>query len=86
MSRAYYSVQGDNKSMITDKICKKIKLERIKAGLTQEELAFESGLNRNSIQKIETGKVSPSIKSLEKIAKALNMDFYTLIDITKFEI
>lgn len=79
-------MQGDNKSMITDKICKKIKLERIKAGLTQEELAFESGLNRNSIQKIETGKVSPSIKSLEKIAKALNMDFYTLIDITKFEI
>lgn len=86
MSRAYYNVQGDNKNMITDKICKKVKLERIKAGLTQEELAFESGLNRNSIQKIETGKVSPSIKSLEKIAKALNMDFYTLIDITKFEI
>lgn len=79
-------MQGDNKNMITDKICKKVKLERIKAGLTQEELAFESGLNRNSIQKIETGKVSPSIKSLEKIAKALNMDFYTLIDITKFEI
>lgn len=72
--------------MINEKICRKVKFERIKAKLTQEELAFAAGLNKNTIWNIETEKVSPSIKTLEKIAKALNMDFYTLIDITKFEI
>ncbi|MBQ4078474.1 helix-turn-helix transcriptional regulator [bacterium] len=72
--------------MINEKISKKLKLERIKAGLTQEQLAEKSGLSRNSIQKIETGKVSPTVETLEKLALAFNMDFQTFIDVSKVEI
>ena len=72
--------------MINEKISKKLKLERIKAGLTQEQLAEKSGLSRNSIQKIETGKVSPTVETLEKLALAFNMDFQTFVDVSKVEI
>ena len=69
--------------MISEKICLKIKFERQKYGLSQEELALKSGLSRNAIWKIESGRVSPTITSLEKIAQALDMDFATLTDVSK---
>ena len=76
----------DDYSKLSQKICKKIKLERIKKGFSQEELALEANMNRNSIWKIETGRVSPSIESLEKIACALGIDFATLTDVSKVEL
>ncbi len=72
--------------MINDKICKKVKLERTKKGLSQEELAFRAGVNKNTIWKIETGQVSPTIQTLEKIAQALELDFATLIDVSKVDL
>lgn len=73
-------------SMINQKICLKVKFERIKKNLSQEELAFNAGLNKNTIWKIETGKVSPTIETLDKIARALEIDFSTLTDISKVEL
>ena len=72
--------------MISEKICLKIKFERQKKGFSQEALALESGLSRNAIWKIESGRVSPTIESLEKIAKALEIDFATLTDVTKVDL
>ena len=72
--------------MISEKICLKIKFERQKRGLSQEQLALQSALSRNAIWKIESGRVSPTIDSLEKIAKALNMDFSELTDVSKVEL
>ncbi|MBD5401517.1 helix-turn-helix transcriptional regulator [bacterium] len=72
--------------MISKKISKKVKLERNKKGYSQEELAFRAKINKNTIWKIETGQVSPNINTLEKIAVALEIDFATLIDVTKVEI
>lgn len=72
--------------MISEKICIKIKLERQKRGYTQETLAIESGVSRNAIWKIETGQVSPTIATLEKIAKALDMDFAELTDVSKVDL
>lgn len=86
MSIAYYNVKNEKFNMLNDKISKKVKLERIKANLTQEQLAFEAGISRNAIQKIETGKVKPTIETLEKIAKALNMNFNTFIDVSKVDL
>ena len=71
---------------ISKKICLKIKLERLKRGLTQEELAFSAKLNKNTIGTIERAEVSPTIESLEKIANAFNMDFAQLIDISKVDL
>ncbi len=45
-----------------------------------------AGLNKNSIGAIERGESSPTIETLDKIAKAFNIDIIELIDVSKFEI
>ena len=77
---------NDDCGSLSKKIGKKIKLERIKRDISQEDLSFESGLARNTIWKIESGRVSPTIDSLEKIAKALGIDFATLTDVSKVDL
>ena len=72
--------------MISEKICKKVKLERNKKDLSQQELALRAGVDKNTIWKIETGQVSPTIVTLEKIANALEIDFATLTDVTKVDL
>lgn len=77
---------NEDYSMTGRKVALKIKFERMKKNLSQEELALSAGLSRNSIWKIETGKVSPTIETLDKIARALEIDFSTLTDISKVEL
>ena len=72
--------------MINKKIAIKVKFERMKRGFSQEELAFEAGISKTSIWKIETGKVSPTVETLAKIAKALDIDFTTLTDVSKVDL
>ncbi|MBO6257688.1 helix-turn-helix transcriptional regulator [bacterium] len=55
------------------KIGKKIKIERIKRDLTQEQLAFEANLNRTTISSIERGIKSPTVDTLEAIAKVFGI-------------
>lgn len=57
-----------------DFVSEKILLARKTAKLTQEELAERSGLPQSHVSRLETGKHSPSDTSLNKIAKALNID------------
>lgn len=77
---------NDDYGVISEKISKKLKLERNKRDLSQQELAMRAGLDKNTIWKIETGQVSPTIITLEKIAKALEIDFATLTDVTKVDL
>lgn len=72
--------------MINEKICKKVKLERIKRDLSQQELALRANVDKNTIWKIETGQTSPTVNTLEKIANALNIDFSTLVDVSKVKL
>ena len=71
---------------LSSKIGIKIKLLRTKSKISQESLAFMAGLNKNSIGAIERGESSPTIETLDKIAKALNINIIELIDVSKFEI
>jgi DNA-binding XRE family transcriptional regulator len=46
---------------------------RTEYGLTQTELSEISGVSQGDISKIERGLLSPTIKSLKKLAKALKV-------------
>lgn len=58
----------------------RIRYQRKLHHLTQKELADESGVARVSIIKYETHKMKPTVKALSKIAKALNVSIYKLLD------
>lgn len=57
----------------------KIKKKRLEKNWTQKTLATESGLSINSILAYEKGTKSPTIRVLEKIAKALDCSVQDLI-------
>lgn len=61
--------------VIGDKISKIRKLKKIK----QEDLAKKSGILRANISRIEGGKHSPSLETLEKIADALKVPVFRLL-------
>lgn len=46
---------------------------RVAAGLTQEQLGLESGVQRNFISLIETGQNQPTIGTIARLARALGM-------------
>lgn len=50
-----------------------IKYHRTRLGLTQEELSSLSGVYRSHLAGIETGSLNPSVKTVEKLARALNV-------------
>ena len=60
------------------KIALNIRRIRKDRGITQEALAHEAGLNRAYIGYIERGERKPSVETLEKIAKALNVRIFEL--------
>ncbi|MBQ8459048.1 helix-turn-helix transcriptional regulator [bacterium] len=57
---------------------KRIRELRKARKLTQEELAEKIGIGTPNISYFETGKFSPAIETLQKIAQALNVEIYEL--------
>lgn len=57
------------------KVARRIKILRIKKGMTQEQLSEKTGIGYKYIQAME-GKSPKSLtlKTIEKVAKALNVD------------
>lgn len=51
----------------------RIKALRKQAGLTQEQLAEQVGLDSRHLSRLEVGQHFPSLDSLERIAAALNV-------------
>lgn len=52
----------------------KVKEARELSGLTQQELADKISMSQSYINQIESGKASASLKTLEKIAIAFNIE------------
>lgn len=61
--------------MITEDVGQRIKQFRNKQELSQEKLALKADLDRTYLASAEHGKRNISLKSLEKIIKALNITF-----------
>lgn len=56
-----------------------MKVKRVIAGLTQEELAVKAGISRAHVTRIERGSAKPSVPVAKKLARILNVnweDFY----------
>lgn len=66
-----------------DSIALRLTIARIVRGLSQKELAERVGVRSASISGYESGKASPSLDVLIKLAKALNisLDYLCSIDI-----
>ncbi len=52
---------------------KRIAYLRKKVSFSQEDLSLESGVHKNYISELENGKRNPSLMTLAKLAKALNV-------------
>ena len=52
-------------------LTKTIIAARLEAGLTQEELAVKSGIRQSNISRIENGTCSPTVSTLQALAKGM---------------
>lgn len=69
-------------SNLQEYISKRIRVLRIKEGMTQEMLEEKAELGTNYVYKIENLEPNIKIKTLEKIMKALDVDIPTFFDVT----
>ena len=59
---------------------KKVRDERLKLGLSQEELASRAGVHRTYIGMIERAEKNITLENIEKIAKSLNLKIKDIFD------
>ena len=67
------------KKQVLIKFGQKVRGERAKVGLTQEELAGRAGVHRTYIGMIERAEKNITLENIEKIAKALNVPIDYLV-------
>ena len=63
-----------------DYIDNPVALARIQAGITQEKLSFDTGVDRTYISYIERGERNPSLFMAWRLAKALKVKLNELTD------
>ena len=60
-------------NMVQTQFGKRVRELRLVRGLSQEDLAFRSGVHRTYLGGIEQGKRNPSLKNVAAISKALGV-------------
>jgi len=60
-----------------------LRIVRLASGLSQRQLALKMGLPRTYISKLERGKARPAIRSIHRMAIALEIPAWGLIDIAE---
>ena len=69
--------------MAESTVASKIKQAREQAGLTQAQLAEKVGTTPQNISQYERGIRNPKLETIEKISKALNIEWYDLYEGTE---
>ena len=69
-----------NKEQLKKKIGQRIVELRSQKGWSQSDLARACDKDRQALEKLENGKVNPTIYSLLEIAKALEVPLKKLVD------
>ncbi len=62
------------------KIGKNIRAKREHRFMTQDQLADQAGLNRDTLSRIERNMVEPRFSTIMKLAKTLGVDPHELVD------
>ncbi len=62
-----------------EKFGEKVRDERHKLNLSQEELAFRAGVHRTYIGMIERAEKNITLENIEKVAKALKININELL-------
>jgi transcriptional regulator with XRE-family HTH domain len=60
---------------------KQIQKIRESKGLSQQDLAAKCNFEKSNMSRLETGRVNPTLSTLDKVAKALDV---TLIELFSF--
>ncbi|MGT2958951.1 transcriptional regulator [Streptococcus bovimastitidis] len=71
--------------VLQEYISKRIRLLRLNKGLTQEQLEEKADLGTNYVYKLENQSTNVKVKTLEKVMKALEVDFEEFFDISLVE-
>jgi transcriptional regulator with XRE-family HTH domain len=58
---------------------------RVQKELSQEDFGFKAGIHRTYVSQLERGLKSPSLKTLDKIAKVLEISLAALIAMVEQE-
>ncbi len=56
-----------------DKLSKRIRIERERRGLSQQQLADKAGISRGYLARLETARQDPTVGTVEKVARALRI-------------
>ena len=50
-----------------------IRFARVRAGLTQQELASRAGISQPALARIESGRIDPRLKTIQRLLNECNM-------------
>lgn len=72
-------LEKDPKRIIAWAVAQRVREAREKQGLTQEDLAKKSGIARPNIARLEKGFHTPTLATLQRIARTLSLDMNILV-------
>jgi transcriptional regulator with XRE-family HTH domain len=72
-----------NSSSVFGKVIRDL---RKNAGLTQEQLGLEADLRRTFVSLLELGQQQPTLSTILKLAKALNVSASKIIELVEIEL
>jgi transcriptional regulator with XRE-family HTH domain len=73
-------VKPDADRKTVERICRTLRDSRLQQGISQQQLAETAGISRTGLRHIESLATNPTLYSLLKIAKALNIDLVRLLE------
>ena len=65
---------------VQKEIGRRIRNARVAAGLTQEAAAAAAGIDAKRWQRLEQGGVNATVRTLGRVAEALGMTFWALVE------
>jgi len=72
-------VKHDPERKTVENVCKALIEKRLEQGLSQQRTAEISGMSRTGLRHIESLETSPTLHSLLRLARALELDLAELI-------